>query len=244
MYIVACKLMLMSFLDEQLNHILKKIKADLIIGSANKEADLEHTSSWSGDAVDHTRSIATYEKSKNGYSANFFKLRVCSEKDNLDYVTDGANGKYSRAGNCQEHVGLDLYYLSHYPELWSAIDVLTLDDCFDHVFLRITGIDKKIYYFDSWSELIFEKPIAKSLYKMAHLIINGFKSMKDASDSVDEVNEYQSLITQCELELKKGAPLISTESSYTPQDSKRFIEQFDSYYNSLLKSSFPRSIIP
>ncbi|WP_131782334.1 hypothetical protein [Legionella gresilensis] len=92
-------------LEKLLNDILKKIKSDLVIGSANKESDLERTFLWSSTAVDHTRFIVNYEKNKNSYEANFFKLRVCKQKNILQYVTEGANAKFSFAGNCQEHVG-------------------------------------------------------------------------------------------------------------------------------------------
>lgn len=224
----------MHSLTKLLNHVLAKIKVDLILGSANKKTDLERTSSWSGDAVDHTRTVATYEKMDKGYHANFFKLRICTQKKLLPYVTEGANAKFSRAGNCQEHVGLALYYLSQHSDLWSKIDVVTFDDCFDHVFLRITGKDKEVFYFDSWSEQIFTEPNKENLAKIVNVIMSGFSAMLEQSEMSDEINDIQDSIDKCNKILKAGSPTIANELSYTPQKAKQFIEQFDNYYHALL----------
>ncbi|MDR3442423.1 MAG: hypothetical protein P4L65_05340 [Legionella sp.] len=221
-------------LVKQLNQLLTRIKVDLILGSANKKTDLERTSFWSGDAVDHTRTIATYEKTDKGYRANFFKLRVCAQEKILPYVTEGANAKFSRAGNCQEHVGLGLYYLFHHSDLWSKIEVVTFDDCFDHVFLRITAKDKEVFYFDSWSEQIFTKANKEHLDKITDVIMSGFGVLLERAESSDEVEELRDSIAQCTKIVQAGSPSISKELSYTPQQAKQFIKQFDNYYHALL----------
>jgi hypothetical protein len=227
----------MHSLEKLLSKILARIKIDLILGSANKKIDLERTSSWSGEAVDHTRTIATYEKNALKYEARFFKLRVSSAKNMLPYVVDGANAQFSRAGNCQEHVGLALYYLFHHPELWRKVEVVTLDDCFDHIFLRISTPDKKVFFFDSWAELIFEQATKENLDKMTQVIMSGLHAIIEQPDASDDVKEIGATIAQCNKILQAGTLTIAKEFSYTPKKAKQFIQQFDEYYDSLLKPS-------
>ncbi|WP_131782333.1 hypothetical protein [Legionella gresilensis] len=117
--------------------------------------------------------------------------------------------------------------------------MVTLDDCFEHVFLKVTGQDKKIYYFDPWSEQIFTNQIQKHIKEIANLVINGFDAMIIHADSKDEAKEFQSLKDDCIELLDSGKISIIKELAYMPEDSKQFIKQFDDYYRTLLTSYEP-----
>ena len=230
----------MPSLDKALKSILERVQSDLVIGSANKKADIEKTSSWSGDALDHARAVASYVKKKDGYHAQFFKLRVNSNKSSLQYVTEGANGKFGRAGNCQEHVGLALYYLFQHKELWSKIEVITLDECFDHVLLRVTSLNKTKYYFDSWSNTIFSSNLAENLKVITDTIIDGFRTMLNEARSQEETEEIQEMLDACN-KISKNQISIQTEVTFYPKNSKRYMKEFDRYYQELLSQIYPSS---
>ncbi|OGV35502.1 MAG: hypothetical protein A3E88_05205 [Legionellales bacterium RIFCSPHIGHO2_12_FULL_35_11] len=230
--------------DNFLKRILTTVNQDLIIGAANKKNDLERTGSWSAEAVEHSRLVAIYEKNnKNKFAPNFKLFRVFSDINVFPFVSDGANGKFAMAGNCQEHVGLSLYYLFFHSNLWSKIEVLSFEECFDHVFIRITGKDKIQYYFDSWANLIFKDQIDNHFLEICNIIISGMEATKKLSVDQDEILDIDDNLIKCNHILESRKKLgVFIEEEFYPHQAKIFISQFDKYYETLISETYPKSL--
>lgn len=229
-----------SMIRDKLKAIQDRLSIDLIHGSANKARDVEKSSGWSKRAVDATRMLTTYEQTEGSWAPVFFRLRV-SKQTLMPYVAEGANGITSRAGNCQEFVGLSLYYLFSLKEI-SQIDVCTLPDCFDHVFLRVHS-DQYSIIFDPWAGQLLTNDSFDNLMPILNQCINSLNLELSEQSDEESRAEVEMLINECEAMLLKKRVEVTTEEIFTADDKDKFQKQFDEYRNRLLKESYPSSKI-
>lgn len=229
-----------SMFRNKLKTIQDRVSLDLIHGSANKPIDVEKSSGWSQRAVDATRMLTTYEQAEGSWVPCFFKFRV-PKQTLMPYVAEGVNGMISRAGNCQEFVGLSLYYLFSLKEI-SQIDICTFPDCFDHVFLRVHS-DQDSIIFDPWAGQLLNNDSFDNLKPILKECINSLKlELSELSDDKSR-SEIEMLISECEATLSNKRIEVITEKIFTADDKEVFQKQFDEYRNHLLKELYPSSRI-
>ena len=227
-------------LRNKLKTIQDRVSLDLIYGSANKPIDVDKSSGWSQRAVDATRMLTTYEQIEGSWVPGFFRLRV-PKQTLMPYVDEGANGMVSRAGNCQEFVGLSLYYLFNLKEI-SQIDICTLPDCFNHVFLRVHSAQDSII-FDPWAGQLLIDDSFNSLQPILKECLNSLNLELSEMSDEEAISEIEVLIRECEATMSNKKIEVITEVIFTPDDKEEFQKQFDEYRNHLLKESYPSSRI-
>ncbi|MDI9818698.1 MULTISPECIES: hypothetical protein [unclassified Legionella] len=232
-------------LEHIINNIQKRIEVDLVIGSGNVKSDLIKTQFWSGEALDHARMKVVYEKqtkdSKSSYQHKTSLLKKApdlSQKNPLfQYAIFGSNGLLARAGNCQEFVGLAIYYLIQHPKFSKfEIEVMEMPDCFDHVLLRISDGKTTVYY-DPWMKISYPEELYPiKIKETKNRIIENLEYERKQAKDDDESEEISGMISQCkqesEIKLSKGGSL-----NY--QQFKDYCKLFIEQYSYGLKENYP-----
>jgi hypothetical protein len=240
--------------DSELELMVKKthqkIKSALTLGSGNQPDNLERTAGWSGSAVEHSRMNVSYKKNVKGFKENLslLKKKLHDSKKNplLDYASYGGHGLIARAGNCQEYVGLAVYYLiqnNSNPNL--KIQFLEMDNCFDHVLLKLSTEKEKLIY-DPWMGLFYKdvadmKGTSKELKATADKIIEGLEYEMNSTDDKLGKNEIKEMIKECNARIKKTNLKLHTIGTLSTKDFQGYCKVFDDSYTKELQELYPKN---
>jgi len=231
-------------MKNKLFEIQKIIERDLVLGSSNRRDDVNRTRGWSETAVESTRLLGDYEKVNSGFKLQFFRLRPSPPNTLLPYVEDGAKGLFARAGNCQECVGLAIYWIFKKNLPIETISVIELPDCFDHVLLKIKDTSENTYFFDPWAKCILEDSAEVNLNPIFNDCVAALILDKETASDQMEITELDTLILNCNTMISNNNVPIEADFYFFKKDSVEFITQFETLYRNLLLETYPKNPSP
>lgn len=225
-------------LTKKLTAIIDRVNIDLINGSANKKSDIERSNGWCLTTVATARMSYRYIKDGGTWNHQFFKLKVPIIRL-MPYVTAGINGLIARSGNCQECVGLCIYYLFQLPEV-QRIDVCSLPECFDHELLRIHS-SAGTFLFDAWYGKWFNSETFEAMRDVMNQCIDALSEDKCSDLSREDLDEIDKQLLACQHVVQRGELQLHTDISFSNTDKRIFLHQFEYNYREQLKECYPSS---